>query len=496
MKFTIVLLLLIFIEPFQAKDLEDRQESFKIETGENAEKIAIIGAGAGGATAAYYLQKFTEYGYNITIFEKSNYVGGRTMTVPLYDNSTHVVELGASIFVSANKILSTAVKDFGLETQSFGENLKKAPGISSGSVGIWDGEEIRFIFSSSFMGALKFLSRYKLSPLKAWFYTRQFVNKFLDDYYNLYFPFKDLCTIGEISNFLNATRINGLQFLRNKGIADIFSLEIIQSLTRVNYAQNLNTIHGIGTLVSIAANGARQVKGGNWQIFDKFIQSSKAYVKFQEKVTSLTFDSSSKKWVLGYSNVRTGQTHSDLFDKVIIAAPFHQTGIKEVSKILPPIEYVHLHVTIFASNGKFNLRYFNEKENSSLPATMLTTVLEDYTGEKNLSIPFFSVSMIDYVKEKGDYIYKVFSHEKLSDEFILEILEPAANVNWVFRKEWDSYPQLYPKSNFSSFKLGNNLWYLNEMESFISTMETSALAGANVAALISYGKNVSEIKIP
>ena len=36
-------------------------------------KIAILGAGVTGLTAAYYLSK---KGYNVTIFEKSEEVGG------------------------------------------------------------------------------------------------------------------------------------------------------------------------------------------------------------------------------------------------------------------------------------------------------------------------------------------------------------------------------------------------------------------------------------
>jgi predicted NAD/FAD-binding protein len=35
--------------------------------------IAIIGCGAGGAASAYFLN-----GFNVTIFEKASYCGGRT----------------------------------------------------------------------------------------------------------------------------------------------------------------------------------------------------------------------------------------------------------------------------------------------------------------------------------------------------------------------------------------------------------------------------------
>ena len=41
----------------------------------NKKKVAIIGAGPAGASAAYYLQK---EGYEVTVFEKENFIGGRT----------------------------------------------------------------------------------------------------------------------------------------------------------------------------------------------------------------------------------------------------------------------------------------------------------------------------------------------------------------------------------------------------------------------------------
>ena len=52
---------------------------------------------------------------NITVFERSSYIGGRSTTVNAYDDPAHPVELGASIFVSVNEILMNATKEFGLE---------------------------------------------------------------------------------------------------------------------------------------------------------------------------------------------------------------------------------------------------------------------------------------------------------------------------------------------------------------------------------------------
>jgi prenylcysteine oxidase/farnesylcysteine lyase len=59
--------------------------------------ILIVGAGAGGASTAYHLARAagnmgTEV--NIEIFERSNYVGGRSTTVNILDNPEYPEELG------------------------------------------------------------------------------------------------------------------------------------------------------------------------------------------------------------------------------------------------------------------------------------------------------------------------------------------------------------------------------------------------------------------
>jgi NAD(P)-binding Rossmann-like domain len=82
--------------------------------------VLISGAGAGGASTAYHLARLAgNAGKNvsITIYEKSNYIGGRSTTVNVFDDERYPVELGASIFVPANRILMQAAEDFGLHTE-------------------------------------------------------------------------------------------------------------------------------------------------------------------------------------------------------------------------------------------------------------------------------------------------------------------------------------------------------------------------------------------
>lgn len=49
---------------------------------------------------------------------------------------------------------------------------------------------------------------------------------------------------------------------------------------------------------------------------------------------------------------------------------------------------------------------------------------------------------------------------------------------------WNSYPYELPRVTFEETELARGFYYTSGMESFISTMETSALMGMNVAQLI------------
>lgn len=49
---------------------------------------------------------------------------------------------------------------------------------------------------------------------------------------------------------------------------------------------------------------------------------------------------------------------------------------------------------------------------------------------------------------------------------------------------WHSYPYEYPRVTFEDSELAKGFYYTSGMDSFISTMETNALMGMNVAQLV------------
>jgi len=57
-------------------------------------------------------------------------------------------------------------------------------------------------------------------------------------------------------------------------------------------------------------------------------------------------------------------------------------------------------------------------------------------------------------------------------------------ISWYYPHVWHSYPYEYPRVTFEETELARGFYYTAGIESFISTMETSALMGMNVAQLI------------
>lgn len=475
-----------------------------------------IGAGAAGSSNAYFLRKYADSSQtpvDITVFERASYIGGRSTTVDVFDNPAYPIELGASIFVKVNYNLVNASRELGLVAQSADISRPKE---SDDSIGIWDGNQFVLSLQNtySWWNIGKILWRYGLSPIKAQTLMKNTVKKFLRLYEEPMFPFQSLSEASEAVGLLDATTSPGEGFLQTNGISPDFGQEVIQASTRVNYGQNLPLIHGLETMVCMAAEGAVSIDGGNWRIFDGMLKSSAADVRLNTSVTSVernNADGTLTVKSVSEDHTNQNQEHSsNVFDEVVIAGPLQYSGIS----INPPLEhtpdeipYVTLHVTLFSSPHKLAPQYFGLGPNEQTPETILTTLPKGTNlGSAKAGVGpagFWSISTLRTVKTSDNqrhYVYKVFSPERLTAEFVAQILEiqnatsvdsestiselPKDDISWFHEKIWHPYPFLYPRVTFEEPGIAPNVWYTGGIESFISTMETSSLMGKNVAALM------------
>ncbi|KAI1940086.1 hypothetical protein LOZ66_002521 [Ophidiomyces ophidiicola] len=485
-------------------------------------KIAIVGAGAGGASAAYHLRKYCDFfsvPIDITVFEKEAYVGGRSTTVNIFNDPTQPVELGASIFVNANKILVKAAKKFGLRLK---EANYQVPKESNYNLGVWDGYKFVFLqrtTSFRWWNIFHLLWKYGWAPMRTQSVMTSTVDKFLKMYKWPYFPWKSISAVAMSTGLSEATWTTGTEFLKDNHISEEFGREIIQASTRVNYGQNLPLIHGLETMVCMATDGAKSVEGGNWQIFRGMIDASKADLKLNTTVEEVHRNDDNTYTLVSQERTENG-TQLNTFDHVIIASPLQFTDITmfpPLDQVPNSVSYVELHVTLIASPHKISPRFFRLPGNKDpVPEVILTTLPEglDLGARRDGVGPagFWSISTIMKARPPASsptspdhYVYKVFSPQALSSQFLTDLFGvpeidlydknasssasgigpfAASEISWLYQKKWNSYPYLYPRVTFEDIKLAPNLWYTSSIENFISTMETSSLAGMNVAALI------------
>ncbi len=454
-----------------------------------------IGAGSGGASAAYYINNFKDpcSRINVTVYERSDYVGGRSTTVDVFEDPAEPVELGASIFVKVNRNLVSAVEELGLGIIDYSsskiDDMPKA-------LGVWNGDRFVFVQSQasySWWNIVKLFWKYGMNPYRTQKLMKNTTGQFLKMYDPPYFPFKDLSQTVYDLGLTASTSSTGEQFLLANNIQPPFSTDIIQASTRVNYAQNLGQIHGLETIVCMATDGAMSVQGGNWRIFAGMLEASGANVLLNTSVTSISHDGKSNTYALASTSQLTN-SKLDTYDTIILSAPLQFANLTLPSSITPPpaIPYVSLHVTLFTSPHLLSPSVFNLSNTSTVPTTILTTTNDPHSPNP----PFFSISTLRSVTNpstnppRREYLYKIFSPAPISSSYLSHLLGLSSlskdDITWLYEKLWHSYPYLPPRVTFEDVQLDaeGKVWYTSGIESFISTMETSSLMEMNVARLV------------
>lgn len=285
----------------------------------------------------------------------------------------------------------------------------------------------------------------------------------------------------------------------------------------------------------MAPDGAMQVDGGNWRIFSQMLQRSNATIYQDTSIAHISLKNKTEpvaqtKYLLSTEAAKANHDipvdaemsddervlhdqYAVAFDNVIVAAPWQYAGISVddgvLERTVDEIPYTKLHVTLFCSPFLLSPVYFNLAPGSVTPDSVLTTLGPQDKSEEGAAgvgkAGFYSLSTLRTITnpktQKEEYIYKVFSAEKVTPKFLSDILgaevpetfvstaesndvSKVEPVSWIHPHVFHSYPIMYPRVNFQDPILGDGLYYTPGVESFISTMETSALMGRNVARLI------------
>lgn len=433
------------------------------------------------------------------------------------------IELGASIFVKVNHILYNAAETFNLPLAGFSE------GTPGDYIAIYDGET--FVYQSVkgegwWWDAARLWWKYGTSPYSAVKLVKSTVGTFLKLYEAPYFPFRSLTQRVFELGLNKITAVTGEQYLAENKINPDFSREIIQAATRVNYASNLAYIHGLEAMVSFATDDASSVLGGNWKIFDHMVNASQAALNSNTKVASIStapdHDYTSPKYTISTVDTSSSSSSSSkeeeypiTFDNVVLATPWQFSDISTSSDVLrhkiDEIPYMKLHVTLFSSPFKLRPGFFGLEDGVKAPSNVYTTLGADETAGKGQDSVgrsgFYSISTlktaINPSNSRREYVYKIFSAQPVTHKFLTDLLGADVPetftssssqdfkestmvdpISWYHAHWFHSYPLELPRVTFQDPVVGSGVYYTGGIESFISTMETSALMGKNVARLI------------
>jgi predicted NAD/FAD-binding protein len=319
--------------------------------------IAVIGAGIGGCSAAYFAHKYLPSS-KVTVFEMENRIGGRVFT---YTGEKMSIELGASFFNSNNKTIYGLVNEMGLKTKKLEQIM---------DIAVWNGTEITFKSSQPmFYKLISLFKDYNLSVPKLLFLLRKASGK-IKKLYKLQekspAEFWDLFENAGLDQYY---KVSFDKLLVDNGVDQTFINEVITPITRIIYSQNagLGGFAGLSSLLSVYGEAVYSLKDGNEVLPQKLLEVSNSNVELDSKVKSI------EKTSNGSFRVLVGDNAS-VFDVVVVAVPLEVAdiafdGIDNEKRQLR--EYQKIYIRLM--KGTVDLRYFNLDSSSRVPSIVLTS---------------------------------------------------------------------------------------------------------------------------
>uniref|UniRef100_A0A8C8RPV2 Prenylcysteine oxidase 1 n=1 Tax=Pelusios castaneus TaxID=367368 RepID=A0A8C8RPV2_9SAUR len=447
-------------------------------------KIAIIGAGIGGTSAAYFLRQKFGKDIQIDVFERGT-VGGRLATINVEGRE---YEAGGAVIHPLNLHMKHFVKELGLSV----------PENQGGLMGIYNGDEFVFEESSWYIiTVLKLLWHYGLNPLRMNMWVEGILDKFMRVYRYQSHDYAFSSTEGLLhalggDDFIQMLNQTIGETMQKAGFSQKFINEVVTPAMRINYGQSAN-INGFVGAVSLAGvgSGLWSVKGGNKLICTGLLYASKAQLisgtvlSVEEKMRSKRTGGTIKLYEVSYNS--TSGPATTMYDIVFIATPLnHQDSSITFWNLNPSIpefsNHYHQIVATFV-HGRINASFFGYKDPSHFYLSGIFTT-------ENPKLFINSIGVVSPVQNKQEElkqpmrsaIWKVFSKEPLTKDQISLLFSSYDSVK---EKKWLAYPHYSVPKKCPPLILHDRIYYLNSIEWAASAMEMSAIAAKN-AALLSY----------
>ena len=466
------------------------------------ERVAIIGSGITGASAAFALAENARQNSKaiiplITIFEQDPVIGGRITTTQIYDEPELTIDTCAANFDGiSDTCIASLARDVGLTARPVQ--------LRNNGTAVWNG--------SSFVGFVEdagFRDHSLWSPFKQARFGLRYgesaaaagQSAIRSDYGLLGITmFTSLSRELELRR-LNETILKGACETKSgfclKGAgSDRWRREVIEAGVRDRFFGDADELNELNSVLGLSSETSlSSVEGGNLRLIDRLIKLSGAQLLLGSKVTAIELDHQ-KRW-----NITApvgGRVKGIAFDKVIIAAPLSLANINVSPEITAPlIDFTDTTVTHFTSRQSICAVRFNST--SPVPQTILSSATATEAGNK-VDLPFFSFRLLDNnivptnrtAPTARENLYKIVSSNLLSESEITSYLEPKEPadkdpvITWINAQVLrNSVPRLNRALKLQGdIEVAKNLFYAGDGAQVTDTIEFSCRMGTNAARLV------------
>jgi prenylcysteine oxidase / farnesylcysteine lyase len=415
-----------------------------------------------------FLRDFFQNEIQMKIFEKVDRLGGRTFSITLPNGEK--IDIGGTAIVEENRYAMEFKDKFNMEFAEDPETF----------LNIWDNKLGKFVFQESVgflsevRNILKVLVSYQYGPFQAKNVIKEQVWKILkiyqqqDDLKTWNSPFEMFKSVGMHDLFEKSFHD---YFINSGKIHKKFADDLVIPICLVNYLQN-STISAMGGLISSVAlvSDFHKFELGADGFSKNLAKNSSVEIHLNTTIVSIQKDTIGI--ILGSKTCEDCDVEYQVFDKVVLATSMELSNIEFIGfdfKVNHQLKFRQTHVTII--RGELKAELFG----------LDPTYPHEIIYNENENPDFLSIQVLKIVN--GSRYYKIFSASERDDNFIEKYFR---NVDWKFKHSFLAYPMLktMKENQIQPAKLDDNLYYVNSMESVISTMETEMISSKNVAMML------------
>ena len=517
----------------QISFLQDKKLADDIASnGKNYSKIAIIGSGITGASAAFRLAETyrrrlapPDQQPLITVFEKNEIVGGRITQAYAYNDSRYPIDICAATFSIEDQCVSQAALSVGLSVLPV---ELTDPQTRGSGVGVWNRDEfVGFVEEDKLRQPilwplyrrLKWYKRYGNNP-----WTSSLDASSARASFSLLMPppFSPIAIQAGQPNLSQAVFGAGLEYyVQNFACAlddpsvrfpsgekgALFVDEVLTAAQRERFLGSVFDLNVLEFLLGYEDQIESPIEGGNLRLIERLLRIATTDIRIEREVTSIERQLTGD-FMLRSKSTSDGSKSEEAFDAVVIATSFDRSNLT----FEPPLEgvnglqqtYIDSFVTHFTTPSLLNGSYFNRT--GTMPQNVYTTLSMGDGLDGKEEPPFFSLILLKRLisPDTGalqDYLFKLTSRGEIPETEIEKMLltpnQPNdSKITWIDKRP---FPQSIPiteayadqcKVLLENIEIAPNVFYAGGGEQVIGSAEFGCRMGTNVASLILDGEAV------